>query len=275
MDEQYEYTQDFMHKLLQLQEQKEFTDVTLKTQDQEFSCHWVVLSAASEYFHAMYRSGMKEANSNIVELIGTDSATLEAIVRYIYSAHIVITTENVQSLIEACDLFRLEKLKSKCESFMLRRVKTCTCIGFYLFAKLYSLKDLQLEAKNIMLDKFKETVQQEEFLQLSVTDLNEYISDDLLNVPNEDLVFDSVIRWVKHDQKVREDLFSQIISHIRLPYCTSFYLCDTVEECNWVSSPECQAFLKEARMFHLLLPDLLTDRHLISIKWHTNCLNDS
>ena len=44
------YMQKFMQKLLHLLEQKEGTDVTLKTDDLEIPCHWVVLSAASEYF---------------------------------------------------------------------------------------------------------------------------------------------------------------------------------------------------------------------------------
>ena len=250
------YTQGFMLKLHQLHEQKEFIDVTLKIEDLEIPCHWVVLSAASEYFHAMYKSGLKEAVNSIVEVSGTDSTTFKNIIRYIYTAQIIITSENVQGLIEACELYQLEKLKLKCEVFAVKSLQACNCIGFYKFAKLYNLEDLQCEARNAMLDKFKEVMQNAEFLQLSASDIIEYLSDEKLNVSNEDLVFESVNHWVKYDYDFRKKLFLQIIPNIRLPYCTNYYLCHTVEKSELMLTPECEAFLNEAKQSYVL-PDFV------------------
>ena len=247
-----QYTQDFMQKLLHLQKQEQYTNMTLKTDDLEIPCHWIILSAASEYFHGMYRSGMKESRTNVVPVTGIDSATLKTIIKYIYTAEIVITQENVQNLIQASDLFQFEGLKSKCESFMQERIDTSNTIGFYHFSQIYHLENLRKDAREVMLNKFSEVVAEEEFSHLSIANLIEYITDDELCVSNEDLVFESVMQWVKYNQDERAKFFSQIISNIRLPYCSSNYLCHTVEMNELMSSPECQGFLREARMFKLM-----------------------
>lgn len=51
------YSAGFLSVLHDLQRSNDFTDVVLCSGDAQFSCHRVVLSAASPYFRAMFASG--------------------------------------------------------------------------------------------------------------------------------------------------------------------------------------------------------------------------
>ncbi len=197
---------------------------------------------------------MEESTSEIVEIKGTDSETLAAIIHYIYTAEIQITTANVQNLIQACEQLQFEGLKNACESFMHQQIEPTNCIGFYKFSKLFNLRLLQTGARSVMLTKLKEVVMSGEYKQLTVDDIIEYISDDNLKVSNEDTVFEAVVIWVKEDESSRLSLFPCIMEHVRLPYCTSTYLCHVVKESPYMTDKTCLDYLEEAQLFHML-PD--------------------
>ena len=57
-----------LSKCAQFREQDEFIDVWLKVGEDVFSAHRVMLAASSDYFHAMFAHGMKEANEDVIEL---------------------------------------------------------------------------------------------------------------------------------------------------------------------------------------------------------------
>ncbi len=74
---------------------------------------------------------MDEATSDLIEIKGTDSETMETIIKYMYSAKIELNTTNVQNLVQACDLFQFEGLKFACEKFLFDQMETGNCIGFH------------------------------------------------------------------------------------------------------------------------------------------------
>ena len=76
-------------------------------------------------------------------------------------------------------------------------------------------------------------------------------SDDELQVPCEDPVFDSVLQWLTTETEVRKDVFEKIVEHVRLPYCSSAYLCHVVQQHDRMSSEMCKNLVKEARDFQL------------------------
>ena len=54
---------------------------------------------------------------------------------------------------------------------------------------------------------------------------------------------------------LRQKNFDSILSHVRLPLLSPYFLHDVVEKCSVVkTSPECQSLVEEAKLYHLL-PD--------------------
>ena len=245
---------EFMKSLAKFRQDGAYTDITLKVGDTEIPCHKAVLAAASGFFHAMFKSGLKESQSDMIEIQSTDATTLKLIIDYIYTAKIDITTDNVQNLVQVCDQFNFEGLKVACEKFLVYQIHASNCIGLYKFAKLYSLAILARGAREMMLKGFKDVVDGSEFRELAEAEILEYITDDGLDVPTEDAVFHSVMQWTNVNLEERSVSFDRILKHVRLPYCTGAYLCHVVSKEQLMSSDSCQELLSEAREFHML-PD--------------------
>ena len=211
-------------------------------------CHRNVLASASDYFNTMFTCGLEESTSATVQLT-IQSEILTSIVEYIYTGEIELTIDNVESLVKACDVLQLNNVKTACDGFMLNHVKQATCVGFYTFATLYRIDQLQQKAKQVMLSQFKTVAFNAEFKELSCSQLIHYIKDDDVVVENEDVVFESVLDWIRHDLDNRKSSLEAILEHVRLPYCTSSYLWHMKDTCDLLN-PKCFEYLNEAIKFH-------------------------
>nr|KAF6477791.1 kelch like family member 6 [Molossus molossus] len=83
------------------------TDVILCVDIQEFSCHRVVLAAASNYFRAMFCNDLKEKYEKRIIIKGVDAETMHTLLDYTYTSKALITKQNVQRVLEAANLFQV------------------------------------------------------------------------------------------------------------------------------------------------------------------------
>ena len=241
------YQNDFMKGMHKLRQNEEFTDVTLQSGDVHVRCHRNVLVVASDYFKAMFRCGLEESTLATV-LLTMEPEILTSIVDYMYTGEIELTADNVESLVKAGDLLQQDTLKEACENFMLKQVEPANCVGFYKFATLYRLDQLQQKALRVILSEFKTVAFMEEFKELSCTELIEFIKDDDVNVEYEDIVIEAVLDWVRHDLDNRKSSFEAILERVRLPYCRSNYL-RHIKDTGDVLTPKCFEYLHEAILF--------------------------
>ena len=100
------------------------------------------------------------------------------------------------------------------------------------------------------LQKFTFATNTAEFKELQCSEFTEYISDEWVNVENEDAVFNAVLHWIKHDPDERRADFADILKHVRLPFCTKQYLASVVNTCDLVN-PHCRKYVTEALQFQL------------------------
>ena len=68
-----------------------------------------------------------------------------------------------------------------------------------------------------------------ELLMLSDEAMVEIISSDDLNVKNEEIVFESIIRWINHDPNVRRQHIAKLLRCIRLGLLSTQYFVETVK----------------------------------------------
>ena len=89
--------------------------------------------------------------------------------------------------------------------------------------------------------------------ELSQEKLVELISDDNLSVETEEVVFNSVMRWLDHDADAHSVDFHRVLENVRLPLLSPYFLHDCVEQQRSVmEGDECQKLLHEAKTYHLL-----------------------
>ena len=241
------YQNAFMKGMHNLRQNEEYTDVQLQSGDVQIRCHRNVLAVASDYFKAMFRCGLEESTSATV-LLTVEPEILTSIVDYLYTGEIELTVDNVENLFKAGDILQLDNLKVACENVMLKQIEPANCVGFFKFATLYRLDKLQQKASGVIQSEFKIVALKEEFKELSCKELIEFIKDDDVNVEDEDVVFDAVLDWVRHDLDNRKSSFQTIIEHVRLPYCTSNYL-QHMKDTYDLFTPMCYEYLIEALSF--------------------------
>ena len=148
--------------MYKLRQNEEFTDFTLQSGDVHVRCHRNVLAVGCDYFKALFRCGLEESTSVIVQLT-MESEILTSIVDYMYTDEIELTVDNVDNLVNAGDLLQQDNLKEACENYMLKQVEPANCVGFYKCATLHRLDQLQQKARRLILSEFKTVALMDEF----------------------------------------------------------------------------------------------------------------
>ncbi|XP_077979712.1 kelch-like protein 24 [Glandiceps talaboti] len=230
-----------------------FCDVTLCVDGKEFRCHRLVLASFSPYFKAMFSGELAESKQEKVSINGVEASMIELLIQYAYTAEIIITKANVQSLLSAANLLEVLPVRDACCHFMAKHMDDSNSIGIHCFAEAHSCTELQEKSKHFVLEHFTDVLAHEEFNKLSHTKLIEFISNDDLNVKQEETVFDSVMLWFNADPEERRQYFEEVFSSIRLPLVSAYFLHDFVESQPAVRQSEvCRKLVDEAKNYQLL-----------------------
>ncbi|XP_022179017.1 ring canal kelch homolog [Myzus persicae] len=259
--------------LQSLRNDEVFCDIKLETGDGTGNTifgHKIVLSSACPYFYAMF-THFEEKDKDLVVIKQLDSITLQLIVDFIYSGKIMITENNVQTLLSAANLMQLQEIKEVCCHFLQKLLHPTNCLGINALADLHSCMQLLISSKLYIKQNFAEVVESDEFLSIPSEQVIMLISGDELTVPSEEKVFECVIRWVRHELDSRKCILPQLMEYVRLPLTSENYLFQkVVKEPVLNYWPQRKYFIMEALHFNFLKrnqPDqLITVPEYIRIK---------
>ena len=87
----------------------------------------------------------------------------------------------------------------------------------------YRCEELQKAAKDFILANFVAVAKTEDFLNLSIKQVEEWISSDEIIVEGEEEVFEVVVKWIERNECQKED-FYELFRHIRCIYLPRVYL---------------------------------------------------
>lgn len=229
------------------------TDVEIIVQDKSFRCHKIVLASVSQYFDAMFLSGMRECYDGVVTLQGIETNTFIDILDFVYSGKLNICTENAEDLLRASTLFQIKLLHQKCEDFLIEHISAENCIGAWRLAKSHECTELAKKAWYVILENFTDVCTTEDFNYLDADEMYEIINDDDLHVTNEEIVVDSVFRWYRFDPENRIDHTAKLFEYLRLPLLSSEYLLHEVEPMELVvRNQKCRDIVREAISYQML-----------------------
>ncbi|XP_035030727.1 kelch-like protein 6 isoform X1 [Hippoglossus stenolepis] len=230
----------------------ELTDVILRVQGQDFACHRAILAAASQYFRAMFCSGLKESHEEYVQIQGLDSGTMGFLLEYTYTSRALLTHSNVQRILEAASQFQFLRVMDACAGFLSKSLHLDNCIGILNLAEHHVLSVLKSKAQDYIASQFSQVVQQQDFLELPAGSLETVLQRDDLNVECEECVFEALMSWVRAQHDERYPLLARLLSHVRLPLLDPAFFVEKVESDELIRRcSEAFPWLQEARIYHL------------------------
>ena len=211
-------------KTAQFREEGVFTDVQLKVGETIFSAHRVVLAAYSNYFYAMFTTGMKESTQEVIELKdeSISSDVLKIIMDSIYTGDLLVNEENVFEVLAAADHLQVTSVVQQCCHYLLTefvelRFDVESFCRIWTTADRYSLKDLQEAAEHKMASMYKDVCESEKFLaHISADQFVSLLSRDDLSALSEAFVFKSVMQWIKRKKEERMADAAKVIGAVRL-----------------------------------------------------------
>ncbi|XP_023271689.1 kelch-like protein 6 [Seriola lalandi dorsalis] len=240
---------------------RELTDVILSVEGHDFPCHRAILAAASQYFRAMFCSGLKETHEECVQIKGLDSGTMASLLEYTYTSRALLTHSNVQRILEAASQFQFLRVADACASFLSKSLHLENCIGVLNLAESHALSDLTNRVQDYITSQFSQVVQQQDFLELPAESLETILQRDDLDVKFEECVFQALMRWVRARQEQRYSLLARLLSHVRLPLLEPAYFVEKVESDELIRNcSEAFPLLQETRAYHLSGREVVSER---------------
>ncbi|XP_053929958.1 kelch-like protein 30 isoform X2 [Cuculus canorus] len=179
------HAQGVLEGLQRLRANPKLVDVTLVAGGQEFPCHRAVLALCSHYFHAMFSGDFAESIVAQVELKDVDPVALAMLLDFAYTGKVTINQDNVERLMRTSS---------------------------------------QLHFPTVQKENFEAVSRQEEFLQLSKERLAIYLSNDQLQVQEEQSLAKAVLRWVRHDPGARAQFLPELLELAHLVSLPDQYL---------------------------------------------------
>lgn len=267
------FKDELLYKLDGLRKANFLCDTTVRAEGQDFSVHSCVLSAASDYFKALFASELrvKENQSSLVELTEIKSTIMAEVLQFIYTGKTNINSCNAQDLVKASDYLIVPSLKSKAAQFLEKSINASDCLALESFAFQYNCDSLKQTAIKYKRQHFVDVVKSEEFLSLDLEKVKELMCEDDLNISEEEQVYEAVMSWVKNDLSDRECFLPALLKCLRLfsmfKYSLQMFL-DT--EKLIAKNPICSEILNRGLQFFLF-----PDRFLgVSLKHRTSVKKD-
>ena len=251
------YCADIMKSMNDFRENNILCDATICVDGKIFNVHRTILAASSPYFKALFSSDLNSSatESKPIVLNDIDCVNMDILLNYLYTGEIELTSDNVKPIISAANYLLISSLKDRCTKFLQKMLLPVNCLGIEFMAEKFDCESLKSTATAYIRQHFVPISKTDEFLELDVKRLIDIISSDDTKVDREEKIFEAIMNWVKTDEDNRKQHFKNLVTFVRFPLISPYYLMDHVESEDLVrNTPECIALLLEAKNYHML-PD--------------------
>ncbi|XP_055387024.1 actin-binding protein IPP [Condylostylus longicornis] len=230
-----QYSLKLLSNFNSLRQANRFCDIILigSVETKKFPAHRAVLSAASEYFEAMFRPelGLCEGKQKAVVLPTIDSEVLNNLLDFIYTGKVDINQSNVQELLAAADMLQLHEVVEGCCEFLCRELHCTNALGILRFAETHNCHNLLKAAMNFICLNFPAITQEDEFLDTPQNLLSQLLTSENLRVDSESQVFQAALRWIKHDIVQRRCHVFEMLALVRLALVPMRIIDQAIKEC--------------------------------------------
>ena len=236
-------------KPLDIQRRNEhLCDVILEVGEDQarLKAHRNVLCSASPFFEKALNTDMKEKEEGVIRLKGTSKVLMEEVLEYLYTGHVDINDSNAFELMAVADYFLLRSLKVLSSRFIHDTLRASNSIMAYYSSVKYRCSDLREAAKSFILANFMAVARSNDFLNLNLEQVEEWISSDEIVIKGEKEVFMAILIWTEHNTE-RKQSFYDLFRHVRCHYVSRSFLTTVILQHEFVrGQKECLDLVVDA-----------------------------
>ena len=246
-----------MQTLYDLRENNQLCDAIIVLDDgTEIPIHRALLCACSSYFkhvapppkpprtnppdfRAAFTTLLHNKNETKVQIPGVSSEMMHILLNYAYLRKLDLNKNNVFDVLITADYLSMLGALEMCCKYLESILSPKNCIGILLFARNHFCTDLALICWRYIMKNFIQISQlSEEILMLSLKDFQEIINADNLNVKSEEIVWETILKWINHDPEQRKGHIVALMKCIRLGLLETQFFMEKVKDHPYVTSCE-------------------------------------
>uniref|UniRef100_UPI00358FAE1F kelch-like protein 22 isoform X1 n=1 Tax=Myxine glutinosa TaxID=7769 RepID=UPI00358FAE1F len=190
-----EHASGLLAGLAELQASSSMYDVTLRVEGRPLKAHRVVLAAACEYFRGMFARGLKEARQEEIIIHEVRFSAMEKLIRFIYTAELELSVEEVQDVLMASVLLQLSPVIEFCCDFLMSWVEAENIPELYQLADVYGLRQLAKQLDTYLLENFSSFSRTDAYRHLPMEKVRFLLNSDKLQVSSEREVFQAALLY--------------------------------------------------------------------------------
>ena len=220
-----------------------------------FDAHKVVLAAGSDFFKALFTSGMRENSSSTVTVCDVTSDVMQAVLTFLYDKQLSVTPSTLAAIMQAASQLEIASLLSVSSAFLVETLSVETCIASWDVALSIArpeLDPLRSACERKAIAAFEELAARPEFACLSAAQLKPLLESDNIRV-KEEAIFNSLVNWLSECRPPLPQASAvRLLSLIRYPLMKPDFIHATVEPFLSSYGPSGQALTFEAYRHHSL-----------------------
>ncbi|XP_076198061.1 kelch-like protein 30 isoform X5 [Aptenodytes patagonicus] len=137
---------------------------------------------------------------------------------------VTINQGNVEGLMRTSSQLHFPTIQKVCSRYLRQQMDATNCLGICEFGESHGCPEVSSKAWSFLQENFEAVSRQEEFLQLSKERLAVYLSNDQLQVQEEQSLAEAVLRWVRHDPGPRAQFLPELLELAHLISLPDQYL---------------------------------------------------
>ncbi|XP_023326536.1 kelch-like protein 34 [Eurytemora carolleeae] len=191
-------------------------DVKLIAEGEMFQAHRSLLASCSDYFRAMFSSGLRESFEEEISLHGVTARGLAVILDYMYTSRLELDTGCIEEVLDCASQLQMTSVISRCAEFLIDKIHLETCVDILSLGETFALTKVRQASLRFIsenLASFKGSV---ELPRLSLTQFLNLLHSNYPVDTTEGEILSLAADWLESDLPKRLQWVDQVIDGVRL-----------------------------------------------------------
>ena len=177
-----------------------------------FKIHKILLATGSGYFETLFSWHKDQQDFHLKEV--TKDA-MDQILSWMYSHRLTLREDNLPDVLKTAHYLDCFEVVEQCKNFLMKELCFENVLGFWTFAAIYQIHDLEEELVRYVAYHFRQVQKTEEFLEMTTENLQTVLERNDINA-DEKTVFQSLMNWINYEKDSRQGYLPNLLQCVRL-----------------------------------------------------------